>query len=87
VRQQLVAGDREEIRPKARVAAEPIAGLEARQHRALHEVIGDGLGLVAEEAVQRIEVALEQRAGGLGIPGPPALEQRIVGLFDHRAPS
>src|SRR5690606_7294002 len=74
-----VARDREEPGAEARVGAEAVEPLETREERLLDEIVDVVVDLVAEEAVELLEVALEQRATRLLIAAAPRDEQLPVG--------
>src|SRR5690606_11779179 len=62
--EELVASDREQVRPEARLLAETLLRLHAGQKRALDQVVDVVIGLVVEEAVQGVEVAAKQCVAG-----------------------
>ena len=74
-RVELVARDREQIRAKGGLAAKAILALDARQERALQQILHTVRHLVAKEACDRGEVAIEQRSTGPLIARTPAIEQ------------
>src|SRR5690606_34716751 len=80
VLEQDVARDREQERAEAGVAPEALAGGDAGHQRLLHEILDvvEARELVAEEAMQRTEVALEQQAPRFAITGAPLLEEGAV---------
>jgi hypothetical protein len=77
-----VPGDREQVGAEAGVLAEPVLRGDAREHRALHEVIGVRAALRLEESAQRIEVPGEQRLSGVLVTGAPAVQE--IEVVVHR---
>lgn len=69
---QLVARDREQVGPEARLGAELRLGLQTREERRLLEIVGVARALRLEEPEDRVEVALEQLASGGGVAPAPA---------------
>lgn len=72
---QLVAGNAEQVRAKARRRSEPLARLETPEKGLLDEVVDLRTDLVGEEAMNGGEVTLEQLAARLRITGRPSPDQ------------
>ncbi len=79
--------DREQIGAEARAPGEVVDGLDAREERLLHEIVGAVLHLVREEAMHGLEVTLDERVASLGISAAPCREQRFVGHCSTSAAS
>lgn len=76
--EQLIAGDGEQKGAERAFAAKSVASLVRPEKSALDQIVDSGACLVAKEAVQPVEVALEQGFGRLGIALPPKGQQFLV---------
>lgn len=71
---ELVARDGEQERAHARRPAKVVFRLRQSEERLLHDVGHVALELAAEEAIDALEVALEEPLPGGGVPLPPGAE-------------
>jgi hypothetical protein len=80
---QLVARDREQVGAKARLLAKLMLRAQAREHRALDEVVGVLMALGLEEPAQLVEVAREQLLACGTIIGAPSIQELVVACHDQ----
>ena len=83
VREELVAGDREQEGLEAGFPAIAVARLHAGHERLLDEVIDLGARLSDEETAYEGQVALHQLGTGLARPCGPRAKQSVLGIFFH----
>lgn len=72
---KLLARDREQVRPKRRLAAKPVPRPNASRKRALDHIVGIGADLVLEKSVHAAKMPGEKRLARGRIAGSPPLEQ------------
>src|SRR5687767_15574994 len=72
---ELVASDGEEVGAEGGLAAELIAGAQAGEERGLGKLVGVGLALRFEEAVDGVEVTREEGLARFFVAVAPAIEE------------